>query len=264
MFNIHLVQFNPMLAEPKKNIARLKKLCSGIEQSNLIIMPELANSGYNFQSAEQAYNSSENHECSGPYLSFLKSMAAEKQCYIVSGFCERNEEGLFNSAALLNANGLVGLYRKIHLFMNEKDFFMPGNLEPEVYDIGGLKAGMLICFDYLFPELWRALALKGAELVCHPSNLVTPFGARVAPVQGIINRYYVATTNRIGTDHGIRFNGGSYVSDPEGRQLALAGQSTEEVIHVQIDPSLARNKMITERNHVLNDRRPGFYYSLFN
>ncbi|MDZ7741775.1 MAG: nitrilase-related carbon-nitrogen hydrolase [Bacteroidota bacterium] len=259
MFNIHLVQFNPQLAEIDNNIARLRKLMSGIEHSDLIILPELANSGYNFQSTEQAFNASESRKDHGPFLSFLQSKASEKQCHIVSGFCERDGDRLFNSAILLNAAGIVGLYRKIHLFMNEKDFFVPGDLEPLVYDIGGLKTAMLICFDYLFPELWRSLALKGADLVSHPSNLVTPYGARVAPVQGIINRFYVATANRTGTDHGITFNGGSFVSDPEGKQLALAGINTEEVIHAQIDPAIARNKMITGRNHVLKDRRPDFY-----
>lgn len=259
MFNIHLVQFNPLLAEPGKNIERLEKLLSGIKQTDLIILPELANSGYNFQSFEQARTASEERNGNGAFLSFLRSRASEMKCHIVAGFCEREDDRIFNSAALLNADGLVGLYRKIHLFMNEKDIFEPGDLEPQVYDLGKLKTSMLICFDYLFPELWRKLALKGAELVCHPSNLVTPFGSRVAPVQGIINRMYVATANRTGTDHGITFNGGSFVSDPEGKQLALAGKDTEEIIHAQIDPAMARNKMITERNHVLNDRKPAFY-----
>ncbi|MCF8229000.1 MAG: hypothetical protein K9G58_01590 [Bacteroidales bacterium] len=263
MHNIHILQFNPRLGDTEANISSLEGLFDRIDKTDLIVLPELSNSGYNFQSRTQAFSASEKIN-EGTFQEFLKDQAKRLHANIVSGFCEREGDHLFNSSILVDQDGIRGLYRKIHLFMNEKDIFLPGNLEPEVYELDGFRTGMLICFDYLFPELWRMLALKGADLVCHPSNLVTPYGARVAPVQGIINRIFVATANRTGTDHDITFNGGSYISNPEGKILVQAGTHAEEIIHAAVDLNLARNKMITDRNHVLNDRRTDLYSNPFN
>ena len=143
--------------------------------------------------------------------------------------------------------------------MNEKDIFQHGNAGLPVFDLGDFKIGMMICFDYLFPEPWRIMAQKGADIVCHPSNLLTENAHRCLPGLSLMNRIYIATANRIGTDRGITFNGMSLFTDPAGRIIEMASQDKNEVITTEIDTQLSGNKMITSRNHVFNDRRPEAY-----
>jgi predicted amidohydrolase len=118
---------------------------------------------------------------------------------------------------------------------------------------------MLICFDWMFPEAWRILALKGADVICHPSNLVLPYAQQAVPVHGMINRTFNITANRTGSERGIKFTGQSIISDPEGRVMRKASPDKEGVVITDIDLSLARNKMITARNHAFNDRIPSEY-----
>jgi predicted amidohydrolase len=143
--------------------------------------------------------------------------------------------------------------------MNEKDIFQPGDSDLKVYDLGGFRIGMMICFDYLFPEPWRLLAEKGADLVCHPSNLLTENPRKCAPGLALMNRIYIATANRIGQERGLQFNGCSFFTSPEGVIGPMAAPDKEEVLYLPLDVARSANKMVTPRNHVFNDRRPDKY-----
>jgi predicted amidohydrolase len=122
---------------------------------------------------------------------------------------------------------------------------------------------MLVCFDWLFPEAWRALALKGADLICHPSNLVLPGLAQQAiPIRALSNRIYVVTANRIGTERNLTFTGLSTIADPGGKVLLQASSSEESMGLVDVDVEQARDKDITARNNILDDRRPQEYAEL--
>lgn len=258
MIKIAQVQFDPRVGEPGRNHKKIEILLSKTVNARLVILPELANSGYNFLNRQHALSlASEAEESS--YVQMLKETAARQDQFIVSGFHEKDGDKLYNTSVLVSSKGLIGKYRKIHLFMNEKQIFEKGNLGLPVFDIGGIKMGMLICFDYLFPEIWRIMALKGVEVIAHPSNLVTYKAYKVVPAQAVINRYFIFTTNRIGTERGLSFSGRSFAVDPEGEVIAEASKDSEEIVFTEIDPSDAHNKMITEKNHVLNDRFPEDY-----
>jgi predicted amidohydrolase len=178
-------------------------------------------------------------------------------------FAEREGENLYNTAVLVGPGGLLGRYRKMHLFMDEKDIFEPGDLGLPVFDIGLCRIGMLICFDWMFPEVWRILALKGADIICHPSNLVIPgLCQKAVPVHSVCNRVFVVTANRIGVERDLTFTGLSTIADPRSNVLLQASSDREEVGLVEIDPSLARNKQATPRNHIFDDRRPDQYIDL--
>jgi predicted amidohydrolase len=258
MIKVGLIQFEPKLGKPVENISTLQGLLERAHGADLIVLPELSNSGYNFESRMQAFELSEEIK-SGDYTEFLTAQAKKNNEYFVSGINERAENKLFNSSILVGPNGLIGTYRKIHLFMNEKDIFEKGDLELKVFDLGFCKTGMLICFDWIFPEVWRILALKGADVICHPSNLVLPYAQQAVPVHGMINRTFNITANRIGTEKSLTFTGQSFISDPSGTILKMASLDKAEIILVDIDPQKARNKMITERNHAFNDRIPSAY-----
>ncbi len=253
-----IVQFCPVLGPPESNIELIKGLLDSIGRADLIILPELASTGYNFSSFQEAFQWSEELKNS-LFIKFLTRQAESKNAIIVSGINERDQDLLYNTAVVVGKDGLIGKYRKIHLFMNEKDIFKPGNTGLPVFDMGLYKIGALICFDYLFPESWRILAMKGADIICHPSNLLTQNAHRVVPALSIINRIFIATANRTGSEHGLNFNGQSFITDPFGNVLEMASPSESQAILKDIDITLARDKMITSRNHVFNDRRPESY-----
>jgi predicted amidohydrolase len=256
---VSIIQFQPELGNPLENINRIRPFINEVKDSQLIVLPELSNSGYNFTSIDEAYKNSETIGEKGIFQDFLLREARENNIYIVSGINEREGDKLFNSAILVGPSGIIGKYRKMHLFMNEKDIFQKGNAGLPVFDLGAFKIGIMICFDYLFPEPWRILAEKGADLICHPSNLLTENPHRCLPGIGLMNRIYVATANRIGSEGNITFNGRSFFTDPSGKIEKRLSPGRSETLTIDLDTDLSRNKMITSRNHVFNDRRPDVY-----
>jgi predicted amidohydrolase len=252
------IQFNPQVGEMEANFNKVQSLLSQTGDSRLVILPELANSGYNFIDRKHALSLAEKIEKSS-YVEMLVNTAASQDQFIISGYHEKEGEELFNTSLFITPDGTIGKYRKIHLFMNEKQIFSRGNLGLPTFDLDGHRMGMLICFDYLFPEIWRIMGLKGADLIAHPSNLVTYKAFKVVPAQSVINRFFIFTTNRIGTERDISFSGRSFVTDPEGDVIAEASADKEEVLFTEINPELAKDKMITKKNHVLDDRFPELY-----
>lgn len=252
------IQFDPQVGELKGNFSKAESFLSETRSARLVILPELANSGYNFINRHQAFGLASAVEKSN-YVEMLVETAKKQNQFIVSGFHEREGDELFNTSLFINPKGEIGKYRKIHLFMNEKQIFSKGNLGLPVFEVDEFKLGMLICFDYLFPEIWRIMGMKGADMIAHPSNLVTYKAFKVVPAQAVINRFFIFTTNRIGTERDISFSGRSFVVDPEGDVLTEASVNQEEILFSEIDPLLARNKMITNKNHVFDDRRPKEY-----
>jgi len=256
---IGLIQFAPVLGDVQATIRKIDGLIDQCKITDILVLPELCNSGYNFTSFEEAWETSEKIENS-IFINYLISKCKQFNLYIVSGFNERDNKNLYNSAILIGPKGYIGKYRKLHLFMNEKDYFKPGNISLPVFDIGLCKIGMLVCFDWIFPEVWRILALKGAEIICHPSNLVLPgLAQKAVPIHALINRIYTITANRIGTEGDLSFTGLSTIANPNGDILFQASQTEEETVIKDIDIRLARDKIITKKNDLFRDRRPEEY-----
>jgi predicted amidohydrolase len=263
MIKAGFIQFRPELGNQDANIKKLKNLIPAAKDADLIVLPELANSGYNFISKEHAFENAEEAENSR-FTDFLAGEARKYNLNIVAGINERENGKLYNSAVLVTPEGISGKYRKIHLFWNEKDIFEKGNLGLPVFDLGFCKIGILICFDWIFPEVWRILALKGADIICHPSNLVLPYAQQAVPVHGMINKTFNITANRYGTERDVTFSGKSIISDPTGKTMITAAPDKDEAGIVEMDIEKAREKMITPRNHVFNDRIPEEYSQLIS
>ena len=255
---VALIQFRPELGKTDENISKIRLLLDQASGARLIVLPELASSGYNFLDFKEAMAFSEELENS-PYVDFLVEMAEQHKTFIVSGISEKEGDRLYNTSVVAGPSGILAKYRKIHLFMNEKDIFQKGDGNLPVVDIDGCKVGMLICFDYLFPEIWRKLAMKGADVICHPSNILTQNALRCLPALSLMNRIYILTTNRIGEERGLIFNGQSCITNPLGELIKKASDDREQVILARLDTELAHNKWVTPRNHVFDDRRPEIY-----
>lgn len=252
------IQFQPTLYNIQENIQKIDVLIDQAQSADLIVLPELASTGYNFKDYNSAKNCAEEIQKS-QFVEFLIAKAKQHNSYLVAGINELLNDELYNSSVLVGPNGFIGKYQKIHLYFNEKDLFKTGNAGLNVYDIGCAKIGMLICYDYLFPEIWRILALKGAEIICHPSNLLTTNAQKTIPAQAFMNKYFIITANRIGTEGDFVFNGNSFITDPNADIIDRASETEEEFRIVDFDPKISHNKMINSRNHVLQDRQPHLY-----
>ncbi len=257
------VQFAPIFGAKRSNFERVEGFLEGTK-ADLIVLPELFSTGYVFESREELLSLAEDQ--SGETFVFLRALSLKSRTAIVAGIAERDGEQCYNSCFLFCEGETVAKYRKVHLFDREKELFTSGDLPFVVKEIKGVKIGLMICFDWIFPEVTRILALKGAQIVCHPSNLVLPHCPRAMITRCIENGVFAITANRVGVEARagieLRFIGTSQVISPRGEVLARAGDTEEIIQVVDIDPSSALNKMITQRNHLLSDRRPEFYGDL--
>jgi len=241
----------------KEAVSALQEMSQ--EGADLVIFPELANSGYAFHSQEDAQSQSETADGTGPFLSTLLQASVQLELSIVAGFCESDGDALFNSSALIDAGVIKSVYRKVHLFDREKEWFQAGSQLPEIHQIKGLNLAMLICFDWMFPEMWRAVGLAGADLVAHPANLVLPWAQKGVVGHALCNRMFIATANRVGNEEGLHFTGQSQIINPKGEAMLSLSESTVEWGIVDCDPALARNKDITKRCTLFQDRKPDVY-----
>lgn len=258
------VQTKPEFGNKKSNIDNALAMIENVD-ADLLVLPELFSTGYFFPSKEDLIRLAEPIP-EGRTARIFKSLAKRKKCSFVFGMAEKKAGKHYNSSVYITPGGDVHLYRKVHLFYKEQFIFARGNLKFKVFPFHEFKLGMMICFDYIFPEACRVLALKGADIVCHPSNLVLHYCQMTMPIRSIENRIFTITTNRVGSDtvgdETLKFTGMSQVTDPEGNILARASGTRPAVKIVDVDLRKSREKMATKYNHILNDRRPGFYKDL--
>ncbi len=251
---------NCLFGNVDANLAKAQKLI-GTTNADLFVLPELFNTGYLFQSMDELHQLAETEN--GKTISFLTEICAQKHCHIVAGFAEGCGDSFYNSAALVSPGGHLETYRKIHLYNSEKKWFAPGDKPFVVVDIGIAKIGMMICFDWIFPESMRTLALLGADVICHPSNLVLPYCQNAMQTRCLENHVFAVTANRIGADvreqSSVDFTGNSQITAPRGDILASATPAEECVRVVEIDIHSARNKQLNPQNNLVSDRRPEMY-----
>ncbi|MFX0031224.1 MAG: nitrilase-related carbon-nitrogen hydrolase [Candidatus Hodarchaeota archaeon] len=254
------VQNSPIFGEKNKNFEQVEDLL-GHKKANLIVFPELFATGYTFTSKREVHELAEDKN--GETTDFLKNLSKKTESIIVAGFLEKHENQIFNSAVMVSGNEVNGIYRKIHLYYKEKLWCSSGNLPLRVFEIEGTKIGMMICFDWIFPETMRTLSLLGAEIIAHPANLVLPYCQKAMIIRCLENRVYAITSNRIGQEirgvDSFKFTGESQITSFEGKILSSAPHDISFVDFVDIEVKSARNKKMNEYNDLFKDRRIDFY-----
>jgi predicted amidohydrolase len=231
-------------------------------------LPELFNSGYQFISKEDVKRFAEAVP-QGFTTQALHSVAKEKGFYIVAGLAEKDRFQIYNSAVLIGPSGHIATYRKSHLFFEEKLWFTPGDTGFMVHDIGFAKIGMMVCFDWIFPEVTRILALKGAQILCQPANLIFTLCHKTMVARAIENRIFTITANRVGLEQRngkkpLTFTGLSQIVDSNGNCLFQLSSDREETRIIEIDPNRALDKMFTEYNNLMEDRRVDLYREIID
>jgi predicted amidohydrolase len=264
---IGFLQFQPKFGDVNTNINRIQELLKS-KDFDLLVLPELSNSGYLFMSTEELEEYSEVIP-EGKFCNSLREICREKNAFIVSGICEKAEDAFYNSAILVRPDGEVSTYRKIQLFFMEKSRFKPGNFPLQTYEISGknfgkIKIGMMVCFDWIFPEVTRTLALKGSQIICHPSNLVMPYCQDSMVTRALENHVFTITANRTGRELNggteLNFTGMSEIVNPKGKILYKSGENAEECFVIEINPEEAMDKKINPHNDLFKDRREEFYF----
>ncbi|MCA9113001.1 MAG: carbon-nitrogen hydrolase family protein [Planctomycetaceae bacterium] len=251
--------------------ANLGRMVGFLEQTtangaSLTIFPECAVTGYCYDTLDSAKSYAES--IPGPATERMAAACAEHRCYTVFGMLERDGDRVFNAAVLVGPSGVIGSYRKVHLpYLGVDMHTTPGDRPFAVHEADGVNIGMNICYDAAFPEAARCLALLGADLIVLPTNW--PPGAECMANNSIASRamenaVYYAAINRVGTEAGFPFIGLSSICAPNGKVLAAAHGTDEEILYAEIDVTLSRRKHIIRvpDKHEIDrfaDRRPEMY-----
>ncbi|MGE5480764.1 MAG: nitrilase-related carbon-nitrogen hydrolase [Chloroflexota bacterium] len=264
MMKLSVAQFEPKLFDKKGNTERIIEMI-GKSDADMIVFPELATTGYFFKGRAETLTYAEPFD-GGESLSAVAEAARKADKAVVVGFAELAPNGdCFNSCALLLPEGERRLYRKSHLFYREKFCFAPGDTGffTVKWKRFGVNIGMMICYDWRFPESARTLALRGADLIVCPSNLVTDVWHISMPSRALENKVYLAVANRVGEEtrgeETLIYKGLSAIYGYNGALLAKAGATEEVEISAIIEPSETRNKSFNEFNNIFTDRRPELY-----
>lgn len=268
---IACVQMEPIVGEKDRNVRRSIEMIEEAagKGATLVVLPELCNSGYVFDTREEAFALSEEIPA-GPTCQAWAGVASKHGLHIVAGIDERDGDALYNSSVVIGPHGYVGTFRKVHLWNKENLFFEPGNLGFPVFKTPIGRIGTFICYDGWFPESYRLCALQGADIVCVPTNWVPIPGQDenreamaniLAMAAAHSNSLFVAAADRIGTERQQPFIGQSIIVSYTGWPVSgPASPDKEEIIYADVNLSDARRKRNwNEYNQVLRDRRTDLY-----
>lgn len=251
----------------EENAAIIERELRRFAGPGLLALPELALSGYDFPSREALADLAEPLE-GGRTTDLMLKLSRETGLTLAAGYPERDGDKLYNSAMLAEPSGALHNYRKLHLFNRETTIFDPGDLPPRAHETTLGPVGLMVCFDWFFPEVARCLALDGAIVIAHPSNLVLPWCQRAMFARSLENHVYTVTANRIGTEtqagRSLTFTGASQVLSPRGETLAQAPVDAPHTAMVEVDLQAAADKQLNEYNHLFHQRRTDFFGPLLH
>ncbi|MFJ4173827.1 nitrilase-related carbon-nitrogen hydrolase [Microbacterium sp. NPDC089696] len=243
------------------NLRRLGAALDGFgdDVPRLVVLPELATSGYVFADRTEASSLAIRRD--DERLIALGSRLGARTVAVV-GFAEREGDELYNSAAVLSADGILAVYRKSHLWAEEKLVFTPGADAGMLVDTTIGRLGVAICYDNEFPEIPRALALAGAEILALPVNwplVERPEGERApetiqAMASARSSRLPTVIADRRGSERGVDWTGGTAVIDGSGWVVA---EEREGVAAASLD--ITGDKALGPHNDLFADRRPELY-----
>lgn len=265
------VQMGPVVGEKAQNVRKTLDLVEEAagNGARLVVLPELCNSGYVFESREEAFALAEEIP-GGPTCQAWTEVARKHGLHLVAGIAEREGAVLYNAAVVVGPSGFVGTFRKNHLWNEENLYFEPGNLGFPVFRTPIGRIGTFICYDGWFPESYRLCALQGADIVCIPTNWVPIPGqakSREAMANILVmaaahaNSVFVAAADRVGVERGQPFIGQSLIASYTGWPIAgPASPDKEEILYAEVNLADARRKRNwNEYNQVLRDRRTDVY-----
>lgn len=275
IIKVAAIQFEPHVCDKKHNMDQALGLIeqAGNQGASLIVLPELCNSGYMYNSREEALAMAEPVP-GGPTVDEWSKMAKKFNAYIFAGITESEGMRLYNTMAVVGPDGFVGKYRKTHLWNEEKLFFEPGDLGFPVFEFPFGKVGCRICYDGCFPHVTSIYAAQGVDIICDSTNWVVAGEVQTCEKQtcaytaqalSVLYGIFSVCADRIGTERDCTFIGGSCIISPLGEFLAgPAPADKSQVLVAEINvPDSKRAKIWTEHNNLFTDRRTDLYDAYF-
>jgi predicted amidohydrolase len=240
-FNVALAQIATKTGDKCHNLGKIENVCETARKKDteLLIFPELSVTGYICR--DDFYQLAEYID--GPSVNYVKKVAKENNTSIVFGMPSlgKVKNVIYNSSIIVSPDEETYSYDKLYLpthsVFEEKRYFRPGN-KVKTFDVKGLKIGMSICYDLYFPEIYRILALGGAELVicisASPSNRKEYFETLIK-ARAIENGIFMLLVNRVGIEDGLNFWGGSQIVGPNGDIIEKGPYYEEKTIYSNVD-----------------------------
>lgn len=255
--SISLGQMNIRFGDAEKNYDRARSMITLAHEqgSQLILFPELWTCGYDLENAHRhALNNL-------AILDLLTVEAAEKQISIGGSYLLEHHGNIYNSFVLIAPCGARWQYQKIHLFrlMDEHLWLKPGNQAVSA-DIGAVRAGLAICYDLRFPELFRQYAIGGVNCILLPAEWPATRSNHwqiLLRARAIENQVFVVAVNTVGETGGVNFGGSSAIISPWGDTIVEGTGHQEELLTSIIE----MDEVSRVRTHIpiLTDRRPDIY-----
>jgi len=261
---IRCLQTDPIFCEVERNLAAAEALLFSTDgKADLVVLPELFATGYAFSDAAEAHAFAEPFP-DGPTIRRVAAWSRLQGGLVVAGYPERDGEAVYNAVIVAAGGRALLSARKTHLFGFEPRIYRPGAHAAPVIEHQGLRVGVMICFDWMYPEVARCLALEGADVIAHPSNLMLPWCQGAMPTRALENRLFTVTSNRVGMEHRpphgpLAFTGRSLVCSPLGEVLAEGPPAKARVLELVVDLQEARDKRLPSGNDPLAERRPELY-----
>ena len=266
------VQMEVVQGDKKSNLDAARRLIlEACEKgANLLILPELFNTGSMITDRAEAYALAESIP-DGASVTLLLELAQTHGVYVVASLLERKGADLFNTAVLVGPDGLVGKYRKLHPCEDEVYWVEPGDLGLPVFHTPIGRIAMLICLDAYYPETARICAIQGADIICIPSNWMDVKESRALPdpywtmapvlcmANALSNHILVAGVNCVGYQRGRHFPGQSVIAGPWGAPVAGPAGQEEEILYADVDLCDSRRKYFHPTNSRLANRRTDVY-----
>ncbi len=264
-YRVAAIQFEPALFGKEANLSSLLAMTeeAAREGARLIVLPEMATVAYCWGSRDEVAPFVET--VPGPTTDRFAAIAARYDCYVVVGLAEVvPATGVYyNSAVLIGPGGVIGLYRKTHSYISEPKWAKDGDLGLPVFDTPLGRIALTICMDATYPETTRIPALRGADVICFPTNWLSeksPSPTWMA--RALESGLWFVAANRYGEERGVQFSGGSCLIDPDG--VVQASRDTGNgIVYGTIDPARARDKRLPGSGEDrIADRRPDAYGTL--
>ncbi|PTM56598.1 carbon-nitrogen family hydrolase [Desmospora activa] len=232
-------QMDIVAGNPEKNRKKVKTWLETVvttEKPDIVVLPEMWTTAYTLSQLEEVA------DCDGELtVSFLQQIAKDYCIHIIGGsVANQKEGGFYNSALVIDQNGtLVYQYDKIHLvpMLDEPRYLTGGKQKAEVFELNGVKMGLIICYDLRFPELARKLALEGAQVlhvVAEWPSARKNHWKTLQLARAIENQLFVVSSNRIGHYDGVDFAGTSMIIDPWGNVIKTGSEDREETLVAEI------------------------------
>ncbi len=260
------IQMEPVFGNKQLNLKKTLDLINEAadQGAQIIVLPELCNTGYMFNSRAEAFSLAEEVPAGASSEAWIEA-ARKRKVYIAAGITEREGNDLYNSSVFVGPEGYIGKHRKVCLWDEEKLFFEPGNLGNQVFHTPLGRISLLICYDMWYPEQWRNCALGGADIVLVSTAWIyypdLPYGVGNLGVflgigAALCNNFFVAVADRVGTERGCKFPGNSLIIDQGGKPLAgPVGMEEETIVYAELNLSDARRNQWTEFANPIRDRR---------